>query len=95
MAVTKITADQLRAALRLGDSVQETAQVTRLLAYARMAVQRRAPGAPMEVCNEAIIRLSAYLYDQPFAPSGDGYARALRNSGAGNILSPYLKVRAR
>ena len=94
MAVT-LTADQLRAALRLGDSAQETQEATRLLDYARMAVEKRAPDAPGAVQNEAVIRLSAYLYDRPFAPSGDGWANALRNSGAGAILGVYFRPRAR
>ena len=90
-----ITAEELRDALRVGDSEEETAQVTRLHAYAQAAISKRAPDAPEVVSNEAMVRLAAYLYDQPLAPTGDGYASALRNSGAGSILGPYVVVRAR
>ena len=45
MAVT-ITVEGLRAALRLNDTPEETAEVTRLLAYATEAVVQAAPDAP-------------------------------------------------
>ena len=44
MAVT-ITIEELQAALRLGDTAEETAEVTRLLAYASEAVTKHAPEA--------------------------------------------------
>ena len=44
MAVT-LTAAQLAAALRLGDSVEETAEAVRLLDYTRRAVFKHAPEA--------------------------------------------------
>ena len=93
MAVT-LTADELRAALRLGSTSEETAQATRLLAYAAEAVQKHAPDAPDPVHNEAAIRLAGYLYDQPTAPTGAGHANALRNSGAAAMLLPYRVHRA-
>ena len=93
MAVT-FTAAELRAALRLGSTSEETAQTTRLLAYAADAVQKHAPDAPDPVHNEAAIRLAGYLYDQPTAPTGAGHANALRNSGAAAMLLPYRVHRA-
>ena len=42
MAVT-ITVTELRAALRLNDSAEETAEVTRLLAYSTEAIEQHAP----------------------------------------------------
>ena len=93
MAVT-LTAAQLAAALRLGDSAEETAEATRLLQYAAAGVTKQAPGAPDVVHNEAAIRLAAYLYDQPNAGRGSTYADALRNSGAAAILLPYRIHRA-
>lgn len=88
-----LTVDALAAALRVGDSAEETAEVTRLLAYATEAVTRHAPDAPDVVLNEAAIRLAAHLFDQPNSTRG-GYANALRNSGAGAILLPYRVHRA-
>ena len=93
MAVT-LTANQLAGALRLADSTEETAEVTRLLTYATEAVTKHAPAAPEATANEAAIRLAAYLFDVPNAAKGDGYANAMRNSGAGAILLPYREHRA-
>ena len=92
MAVT-ITAAELAAALRVGDSSEETAEVTRLLAYATEAVEQYAPGAPEATQNEAVVRLAAQLFDQPTASRG-AYANAIRNSGAARILLPYRIHRA-
>lgn len=93
MAVT-ITAAELAAAIRLGDSAQETAEVTRLLATATAIVTKHAPDAPDAIQNEAVIRIAGYLYDAPGAASGAGYADAMRNSGAGSLLLPYRVHRA-
>ena len=88
-----LTAAQLAAALRLGDTAEETAEATRLLAYATEAITRHLgdayAGTPAVVVNEAAIRLAGYLYDQPNAGRGDRHANALRNSGAGRMLLPY------
>ena len=89
-----LTVEQLAAALRLGNSTEETAEATRLLAYATEAVARYAPNAPDATSNEAAIRLAAYLFDMPNAGRGVGYANALRNSGAQSILIPYRVHRA-
>ncbi len=89
MAVT-LTVDALAAALRLGSTAEETAEATRLLAYATEAVTQHAADAPNVIHNEAVVRLAAYLFDQPTAGRGDGFANAMRNSGAGRILLPYV-----
>ena len=93
MAVT-LTAAQLTGALRVGDSAEEQAEVTRLLAYASEAVTRHSPNAPETTANEGVVRLAAYLFDQPNAGRGMAYANALRNSGAAAILLPYRVHRA-
>ena len=90
MAVTLTTAE-LANALRVGDSAEETAEVTRLLAYSTEAVVKHAPDA---TANEAVVRLSSYLFDMPNAGSGVRYANAGRNSGAWAILQPYRVHRA-
>ena len=66
MAIT-ITSAQLAAALRVGDSAEETAEVSRILTFASTAVQKFAPVAPDAVHNEAVVRLSGYLFDAPTA----------------------------
>ncbi len=93
MAVT-ITAGELADALRLGSTPEETAQAARLLATATEAVTKHAPAAPDAIHNEAAIRFAGYLYDQPYAPRGDGWSNALRNSGATALLLPYVVHRA-
>lgn len=93
MAVT-MTVAELAAALRLADTPEETAQATRLHAYAIEAVTRDAPAAPSVVMNEAVRRLAGYMYDQPEAGRGDVYGNAMRNSGAGRVLMPYKVHRA-
>ena len=89
MAVT-LTVDELAAALRLGDSAEELAEATRLHAYATEAITKQAPAAPDVAANEAAIRLTGYLFDQPTASRADSYANAMRNSGAGRMMLPYV-----
>ena len=60
-----------------------------LHAYASEAVSRHAPEASDTAVNEAVRRLSGYLYDMPEAGRGAAYANALRNSGAAAMLLPY------
>ena len=84
-----MTAAALLAALRLGDSAEETAEVSRLLAYATEAVTQHAPDASDTAMNEAVRRLAGYFFDQPEASRGAAYANAMRNSGAQRMLSPY------
>ena len=88
MSVT-LSIAELAAAMRVGDSTEETAEVTRLLAYATVEVERHAPEAVDTVHNEAAIRLASYLYDQPGTSSRANFASALRNSGAARMLLPY------
>ena len=97
MPVT-LTQVELSGALRLGDSAEETAEATRLLAYATVAVSRHLgdafDNAPDAVVNEAVIRLAAYLFDQANAGRGLVHADALRSSGAAMILLPHKVIRA-
>ena len=93
MAVT-LTIAELQAALRLGDSAEETAEVTRLLEYSTEAVTKHAPSAADTAMNEAVRRLAGYLFDQPEAARGDAYANAMRSSGAARMLLPYRIHRA-
>ena len=72
MPVT-LTVEQLAAAIRVGVSSEETAEVTRLLAYATVAVEHHAPDAPGIVHNESVVRLAGYLYDAPNPESTDGH----------------------
>ena len=88
MAVTFSVVD-LAAALRLGDSTEETAEVTRLLAYSTEAITQHAPNAPDVVQNEAVRRLAGFLFDQPEAGRGMAYSNALRSSGAMRMLFAY------
>ena len=98
MALT-LTQAELSAAVRLGDSAEENAEATRLLAYAIEAITRHLgttayEAAPEVIVNEAAIRLAGYLFDQPNAGRGLSFANAGRNSGAWAILLPFRVHRA-
>ena len=93
MAVSLSVAELVNA-LRLGSTAEETAEVTRLLAFASEVVMKHAPNAPTTIQNEAAIRLAAYEYDAPNAGRGAGYADRLRNSGALATLAPWRVHRA-
>ena len=93
MAVT-ITAAAIAAAIRLGDSAEETAEVTRLLEFATETVQRYAAEAPTVAQNEACVRLVGYLFDQPFTSRDGAFSNSMRNSGAGRLLLPWRIHRA-
>ena len=93
MAVT-IDAAGIVAALRLSNSAEELAEVTRLLEYATDAVLVHVPNAPDSAHNEAVRHLCGYLYDMPEAARGDAYANSMRNSGAARMLLPYRVHRA-
>ena len=88
MSVT-LTAAQLAAAIRLGDSNDELAEAQRLLTVATQLVTDDAPNAPDSIQNEAVVRIAGYLYDMPTAGRGDGYANPVRSSGAGRLLAAY------
>lgn len=94
MAVSIITTAKLAAALKVGDSARETAEVARLRSYCCAEVERVAPDAPNTAKCEAVIRWAGYLYDRPTAARGASHANALANSGALAILSPYRVHRA-
>ena len=97
MALT-LTQAELSAALRLGDSPEETAESARLLTYVTEAISRHLGDAyataPDAIVEEAAIRLGAYLFDAPNAGRGLTYANAGRNSGAWTILLPFRVHRA-
>ena len=97
MAIS-LTQGELSSAVRLGDSAEEVAESTRLLAFATEAISRHLgdayEGAPEAVVNEAAIRLAGYLYDQPNAGRGLAFANAGRNSGCWTMLLPYRVHRA-
>ena len=97
MAIT-LTQGELSAAIRLGDSAEEVAEATRLLAYVTEAIARHLgdayDAAPEAIVSEAAIRLAGYLFDQPNAGRGVSFANAGRNSGAWTILLPFRVHRA-
>ena len=97
MALT-LTQAALSAALRLGDSAEEIAEATRLLAFVTEAISRHLGDAydtaPEVIVNESAIRLAGYLFDQPNAGRGLSFANAGRNSGAWAILLPFRVHRA-
>ena len=96
MAVT-LSLEQLMVEMRLSASPEETSIATRLLDTCTDMVQVHLgsayAGARESAVNEAVVRLASYLYEMPVA-GGDGFANAMRNSGAGRVLLPYRVHRA-
>ena len=81
--------------MRQGDGVTELVEpllgiITRLHGVGEATVDLLAPDAPVAVKDEAVIRYASYLYDQPSGTSGDRYAAAWRNSGAGALVAGWV-----
>ena len=97
MSVT-ITAIQLAAALRIGDGVApleepQAGVLNRILASATALIESYAPQAPESIMNEAVIRVSGFLFDSP--PGGGArFANPLSDSGAQALLARFRIVRA-
>ena len=99
MAIT-LTVAQLAEAIG-----SDTETATRLLSVCTELVNNFAAGAPDSVANEAVIRASGWLKEQPpgihsLDVQGNeviyrGGMNPLRGSGAMSLLSPWKKRRAR
>ena len=85
-----LTAAQLAAGIRLGDSTEEIEQATRLLATCKALIEEAAPDAPTSVQNEACIRLAGFLFDSPHTDA----SAAMTRSGAGSLLLHFRTHRA-
>ena len=57
-------------------------------------VERRAPDAPSNSQNMAVARLCAYWFQAPEAAPARFSFHAWQNSGAAEILAPYIDRRA-
>ena len=88
--------NDLRAALKFGNSTDETVELTRLLAVGSELVNRYSNGstAPDDIKAEAIIRVCGYIVDSPFSSPGSSYAGAFHNSGARGLIHPWREQRA-
>ena len=88
--------NDLRAALKYGNSTAETVELTRLLAVGSELVSRHTNGSaiPDDIRAEAIIRVCGYIVDSPFSSPGSGYAGVFHNSGARGLLHPWREQRA-
>ena len=90
-----VNVTELAAALRLGDGVTAPAEplagiLTRLLGVGDATVALLAPDAPDVIKDEAVINYAAQLYDKPSASSGNRYAAAWNNSGAGSLVAAWV-----
>lgn len=74
-------------------SSEDSAELTRLLAYANALITAEAPEAPDAYKDLATQALVGYLYDRPTSERGTGYANAWTNSGASAILKRYIQRR--
>ena len=99
MAVT-LTIQQLGFDLRVITSSADPiplsfeGQLRRLLAAAKELIERRAPAAPDDTQNEAVVLWAGYRFDGPPSYRGQAYASAWLNSGAAELLGPWIDRRA-
>ena len=87
--------NDLRAALKFGNSTDETVELTRLLSVGigtGKQVFKRQSTVPDDIKAEAIIRVCGYIVDSPFSSPGSGYAGAFHNSGARGTDSPLERT---
>ena len=68
-------------------------EIARNIETATTLANRQAPDAPESVGQEAIIRMTAYLFEGPDG-IGQTNAAAWRRSGAEGLLSPWTVRRA-
>lgn len=64
-------------------------EMTRLIELSNAFISKYAPSAPDSIWDQAIILISAYIYDQPATAEGRSYAYMFQNSGAEGLLSPW------
>ena len=92
MAIT-ITIAEIAAAIRVDDSAEETAEVSRIRDYAVVAISQHLgdayADAPVAVVNMAATLLCGWLYDKPTTTGGFSFANAIKFSGAIRVLFPY------
>ena len=89
-----ITSAEVATAIRAGSAATVRAEVGRLLAVARIIIDRDMPTAPTIIANAAATMWVSYAYDRPNASGYNRYANIMRNSGAGQLLLPYRVIRA-
>ena len=93
-----VTVDVVIAAIRVGNTAVEVAEVTRLRDYAIAEIAQHLGDAYADadptILNEAAIRLIAFLYDGPSVARGVAFANALRQSGASRMLYRFIVHRA-
>ena len=96
-----VTVEQLAAALNLTDENAALDSATRTLLTGLLAASQArvvvasSSNTPPEIIDEAITRMSGYLFDRPhWSESGNGQASAYHHSGAAALLAPWRRKRA-
>ena len=95
-----VTLGQLATALRITtdptDTVPEPENgiLTRIQAWATDEIVGRAPAAPDNAKDSALIVLAGYVFDRPISERGTAFANAWENSGASDMLRRYIQRRA-
>ena len=87
--MARATSAELAAALRIDE---DDPRLTPLLAaydsYLTKVIAKNT--VPPEIQKEALIMLASYAYDRPITP-GTSWVAIFRNSGAQNLMSPWVK----
>ena len=95
-----VTLGQLATALRITTDATETVPepengiLVRIQAWATDEIVGRAPAAPDNAKDSALIVLAGYVFDRPISERGTAYANAWENSGASDMLRRYIQRRA-
>ena len=94
-----VTVGELAVALRITtDPAAEVPEpersiLERLQSWAEAEIQGRAPGAPGNARDQALVVLAGYVYDRPTTQRGSAYANAWENSGTADILRRWVQRR--
>lgn len=97
MAAPTVTTAEVAVAIRAATSADAIAPaVDAVLRFvvpaAASMVEQHAPGAPVEMANIAVVRLSGWFWDSE--PGDAQIGRAMELSGAQSILAPWREHRA-
>ena len=94
-----VTVSQLAVALRITTDPNaavpepELDILTRIQSWATDEIAGRAPNAPANYADQALVVLAGYVHDRPPADRGSAYANAWENSGASDILRRWVTRR--
>ena len=94
-----VSLEQLSVALRITTDPTATVPepengiLTRIQSWAESEIAGRAPNAPANYQDQALVVLAGYVHDRPPVERGGAYANAWEHSGASDILRRWVNRR--